>query len=122
MVQRDFCLQRTEVTQGQWRALMGSNPSHFSACGDDCPVANVNGYDAAGYLNALSRRDGLEACYQLSRCRRDFGEGLTCASVRSAGSDCEGYRLPTGDEWQHAVRSGQTRVTARDLDRIAWHG
>lgn len=33
-----FLLGQTEVTQGQWRAVMGSNPSHFKDCGDNCPV------------------------------------------------------------------------------------
>ena len=35
---KSFSLGKTEVTQGQWQAVMGSNPSHFTGCGPDCPV------------------------------------------------------------------------------------
>jgi formylglycine-generating enzyme required for sulfatase activity len=33
-----FAMGTTEVTQAQWLAVMGSNPSNFAACGDSCPV------------------------------------------------------------------------------------
>ena len=33
-----FPLSGTEVTQGQWKAVMGSNPSYFGSCGDEGPV------------------------------------------------------------------------------------
>ena len=33
-----FLIGKTEVTQGQWKAVMGSNPSYFGSCGDECPV------------------------------------------------------------------------------------
>ena len=33
-----FYIQTTEVTQGQWKAVMGSSPSYFSDCGDNYPV------------------------------------------------------------------------------------
>jgi formylglycine-generating enzyme required for sulfatase activity len=52
-----FAIGKTEVTQGQWLAIMGSNPSHFKGC-DDCPVEQVNWHDAQDYLNRLSSRTG----------------------------------------------------------------
>lgn len=52
-----FAIGKTEVTQAQWRAIMGSNPSRFSDC-DDCPVERVNWHDAQDYLNRLSARTG----------------------------------------------------------------
>lgn len=43
---KDFYMQTTEVTQAQWRAVMGANPSSFKNC-DDCPVENVSWEDRA---------------------------------------------------------------------------
>jgi len=41
----DFYIGKYEVTQGQWKAVMGSNPSSFTACGDNCPVEQVSWND-----------------------------------------------------------------------------
>jgi formylglycine-generating enzyme required for sulfatase activity len=40
-ITKAFWLQKTEVTQGQWQAVMRANPSHFKNCGDACPVEYV---------------------------------------------------------------------------------
>ena len=53
-----FLLGRTEVTQGQWRAVMGSNPSHFKDCGDDCPVESISWDDAQLFASKLSQKTG----------------------------------------------------------------
>ncbi|MGK0360577.1 MAG: sulfatase activating formylglycine-generating enzyme [Bradymonadia bacterium] len=58
-----FALGRSEVTQAQWAALMGGNPSYLK--GDDRPVERVNWYEALTYLNRLSESEGLDACYGL---------------------------------------------------------
>jgi len=33
-----YCAKVTEVTQGEWKTLAAANPSHFTSCGDNCPV------------------------------------------------------------------------------------
>ena len=104
---RAFCLMATEVTQGEWKALMGNNPSELSNCGANCPVERLSWYDAVEYANARSHRDGLLPCYSGT----EF-VGLTCA----------GYRLPTDAEWEYAARAGTKGPTYGDLDAIAWIG
>jgi formylglycine-generating enzyme required for sulfatase activity len=105
---RPFWLQTTEVTQGQWRAVMGSNPSHFAQCGADCPVDQVTWEDAVAYVNALSDKEKLERCYE--------GERLAFK-----GLDCKGYRLPTEAEWEYAARAGNRDARYGDLDAVGWH-
>ena len=73
-----FLLSRTEVTQGQWQAVMGSNPSHFKQCGADCPVENISWNDAQEFARKLSAKTG------------------------------KNYRLPSESEWEYAARAGSS--------------
>lgn len=76
---RDFYLQTTEVTQGQWKRVLGYNPSHFSKCGDDCPVEMVSWNDAQEFIKRLNQIEEINK-----------------------------YRLPTEAEWEYACRAGTT--------------
>ena len=53
---RGFFMGATSVTQAQWRAVMGTNPSHFK--GDDLPVEQVSWDDAVAFCKKLSAKEG----------------------------------------------------------------
>ncbi|MBO4379856.1 MAG: formylglycine-generating enzyme family protein [Muribaculaceae bacterium] len=52
----DFYIGKTEVTQAQWKAVMGTNPSYFS--GDDLPVEKVSYNDCLTFINKLNNLTG----------------------------------------------------------------
>jgi len=76
-ITKSFYLQTTEVTQGQWKRVMGNNPSHFQDCGDACPVEMVSWNDAKEFLQKLNQREATNR-----------------------------YRLPSEAEWEYACRAG----------------
>lgn len=60
-----FYLGKYEVTQKEWKAVMGSNPSKFE--GDDLPVETVSWYDCVEYCNARSLKEGLKPYYTIEK-------------------------------------------------------
>lgn len=88
----DFYMSAFEVTQAEYQAVIGSNPSAFS--GENLPVETVSWLDAIAYCNARSELEGLEPAYTV--------EGQTVTWNRGAN----GYRLPTEAEWEYACRAG----------------
>ena len=91
-ISRGFWLGKYEVTQEEWQAMMGTNPSEFSGCGR-CPVNNVSWDDVQDLIRRLNARAGETR-----------------------------YRLPTEAEWEYAARAGTSGDRyAGNLDAIAWY-
>ena len=59
-ITRPFFLGTHPVTQGQYQAIMGSNPSHFKGS-DNLPVENVSWLDAVNFCNKMSEKDEADA-------------------------------------------------------------
>ncbi|MBR9977229.1 MAG: SUMF1/EgtB/PvdO family nonheme iron enzyme, partial [Bacteroidetes bacterium] len=58
---KSFLMRRTEVTQEEYEAVMGSHPAHFK--GQDLPVEQVTWHEAIEFCNRLSHNEGLDSCY-----------------------------------------------------------
>ena len=93
----DFYIGKYEVTQAQWKAVLGddNNPSNFK--GDNLPVENVSWRDVQFFITTLNQKTGGN------------------------------YRLPTEAEWEYAARGGNKSQGYKysggnNINEVAWHG
>lgn len=86
-----FYMGKYEVTQAEWQAVMGSNPSRFTDCGGNCPVESVSWDDTQQFIQRLNQ----------------MNDGYI-------------YRLPTEAEWEYACRAGTTGDDAGNVEGSGW--
>ena len=98
-ISKAFYMQTTEVTQGQWKSVMGTEPwkgKLFVKEGPNYAASHVSWDDAVAYCKKLSEKEGKT------------------------------YRLPTEAEWEYACRAGaETRWSFGDDEKVlgdyAWY-
>ena len=72
----DFYMGKYEVTQAQWKAVMGRNPVYRCGIGDNYPVSHISWNQCQAFISKLNQ----------------FGKGI--------------FRLPSEAEWEYACRAG----------------
>lgn len=91
-----YYLSKYEVTQLQWKSIMGTNPSIAERDCNNCPVDNVSWDEANQFIKKLNHLTG------------DY------------------YRLPTEAEWEYASRGGKLKLDSRfsgasRMDKFGWY-
>ena len=92
-IKEGFWMGKYEVTQKEWKLVMGNNPSKFNKCGDNCPVESISWDDIQVFLERLNKKnDGFE------------------------------YRLPMEVEWEYAARAGNADLYGGtdNINDVAW--
>lgn len=134
-----FYISDHEVTRGEYKALIGNDPSYATAYDENDkkvyddkagnnPVNYVSWYDAIVYCNKLSAKEKLTPCYTIngSKDTNKWGdiptESTEIWNEVSCDFEADGYRLPTAVEWEWAARGGEhyNYAGSDNSDEVAW--
>jgi formylglycine-generating enzyme required for sulfatase activity len=128
-----FWIDKYEVTQSGWFAVMGSLPPFSHGTGDNYPVHRVSWFNAILYCNLRSMQENLNPCYSYAGYGTDpnaWPAGWQNDQNNHLNFSCNwsanGYRLPTEMEWVFAARAGNLAQGtlysgSDDINTVCWY-
>ena len=111
-------MDKTEVTQAEYRKVMGKNLSKFSGC-DDCPVERVSWHDANEYAKKVGKRLPTEAEWEYAARGGNKSKGYKYAGSKSIGS-VAWYSSNSGSKTHSVGQKQPNELGIYDMSGNVW--